>query len=233
MLPPLPAIVIPHSAFCRLTSAFARRCLRPSLCPLTIASCLLTSPLSHASPSDSAWQALRHRYLSLRTLSGSFEQTVCSEFEGTCQSFSGTFAFHLPGRFRLEVTDPVRQLIVGTDSCVWFHFPDEQRVVRQTGSGSVPLLAFLAPVLDSSTAAEVSTDSTGTPVVRVVSDSPEALAGLVLELNAARDRIVGFAFDDDFGNHYDFRLLEQRWNPRLPGRTFQFSPPAGTVVEQQ
>jgi outer membrane lipoprotein carrier protein len=210
--------------------------MRPSISALAILHAsffILRSSSSFASPSDPAWQNLRRAYLSLRTLSGAFEQTICSEFEGTCQTFSGTFAFQLPGRFRLEVTDPVHQLIVGSDSCVWFHFPDEQRAVRQPGPGSVPLLGFLTPVLDSTTTAAFATDSSGTPVVRVTSDNPEALAGLVLELNPARTRITGFSFDDDFGNHYRFRLTAQRWNPRLPGNTFRFSPPAGAVVEQQ
>lgn len=183
--------------------------------------------------SDPVWVSLRRDYLGLRTLSGSFSETVCSESEGTCQDFSGTFAILVPDHYRLEVTEPVRQTIVCQDSVVWFHFPSERRAVRTPSAASLPLLAFLQPVLDSATAAVVTTDSAGRAVVRIADEELSALSGLTLELDPGRRRITGFSFTDAWGNAYHFRLTNQRWNPKLDPGLFRFVPPRGTAVEEQ
>jgi outer membrane lipoprotein carrier protein len=196
-------------------------------------STLPAQPQPASRADERAWQNLRRQYLALRTLSGTFEQTICSEAEGTCQSFQGTFAFRLPGEFRLEVSEPVRQVVVGTDSGVWFYFPTEGRAVFQSGGGSVPLLSFLAPVTDTAAVVRFGTDAVGAPTVEITTTGMETLSNLVLELNRERTRITGFSFDDDFGNHHHFRLGRQRWNPRLGAGTFRFSPPAGVLVEYQ
>lgn len=212
-----------------------RKVIMPSLalCVLLGSVCWAQSGSLAVQQSSQVWQRLRRQYLSLRTLSGTFEQTICSEVDGTCRNFAGGFAFRLPGQFRLEVTEPVRQVIVGSDSGVWFYFPEERRAVYQAAGSSIPLLAFLAPVLDSTSTVELDVDATGTPIMRITAGDTYSLANLVLELSSSRDRIVGFAFDDEYGNHHHFRLSRQRWNPRLSPKTFRFVPPAGTVVERQ
>ncbi|MEO0073093.1 MAG: outer-membrane lipoprotein carrier protein LolA, partial [candidate division WOR-3 bacterium] len=88
--------------------------LHPILGILIGTVCLAQSASQRGESSREVWQRLRRQYLSLRTLSGTFEQTVCSEVDGACRSFTGNFAFRLPAEFRLEVTDPVRQVIIGS-----------------------------------------------------------------------------------------------------------------------
>ena len=56
--------------------------------------------------SDSVWQGLRARYLGLNSLSGKFTETICSDEQGTCQSFLGSYEVRLPNHYRLEVTSP-------------------------------------------------------------------------------------------------------------------------------
>ncbi len=179
------------------------------------------------------WQALRGRYLGLQSLSGSFHETICSEAEGTCTSFEGSFAVRLPGHYRMEVTSPQSQLIVGSDSVLWFHFPDENRAVSQPGTSDIPMLAFLGPVLDTTTTAVRDTNHTGTEVYRVITPEEEmsSLFDLELELDQADTRIAAFSFNDAWGNHYHFRLTGQQWNPKLPDTIFEFTPPEGTEVE--
>ncbi len=177
---------------------------------------------------DDGWQALRRRYLGLKSLAGSFVETV--ELPEAGQEpivFKGNFVFKLPDKFRVEVTEPVRQLIVGNDSVVWFYFPDEQRAVLQTGSKPVPLLAFLAPVLDSG----VTVIDEGGGVIAVVADKSGYLNDLRLELEENRTKIRAFSFVDEWGNRYRFLLLNQRWNPVVPEGRFVFVPPKGTTVD--
>lgn len=186
-----------------------------------------------AAPADSLlWRNLRENYLGLRSLSGSFEQTVRSEAEGTTQRFSGSFWSVLPDRYRLEVTSPERQVIVAGDSALWFYFPAENRAVREAQPRSMPLLAFLEPVLDPATTARIEQLPDGRTLVHVeTEDEMTALQDLRLELSADRRRIEAFEFSDPWGQDYRFILTAQQWNPQLPDATFEFTPPRGTTIE--
>lgn len=178
------------------------------------------------------WATLRSRYLGLKTLSGDFEQTICNDFDGSCQRFAGSFRIQLPGRYRLEVRSPKRQLIVCDSATLWIYLPDEKRALRQAAIGASPVLAFLDPVLDPNTDALVLVDSTGRTRVRVLTpDSLSALADLELELDPAGRRIDAFSFTDGWGNKTRFVLKNQQWNQRLAPKLFVFTPPRGTTIE--
>jgi outer membrane lipoprotein carrier protein len=183
--------------------------------------------------SDSLWLNLRQRYLTLRTLSGTFEERICSEEAGTCQTFEGKFSIRAPARYRLQVTEPVNQLIVSDSTDLWIFLPDEKRAVRQPAGGFAPVLAFLGPILDSTTTAEFERDSGGFYTARVNSgEEMSALADLVLELDKTATRVQGFSFTDPWGLAYHFALTRQVWNPRLADKLFRFTPPKGVSVEQ-
>ncbi len=178
------------------------------------------------------WRALRQRYLGLRSLAGSFTEELTPE-AGDRIVFEGKFFFQLPKRFRLEVSKPTRQLIVGSDSVVWFYFPEEKRAVCQTRSQGFPLLAFLEPLLDTTSHIREETTGSGRRVVRIQPAGEALLSDLVLELDATGTRVVGFSFVDDWGNHCHFVLTDQRWNPSLASKLFRWRPPAGTKIEFQ
>lgn len=197
--------------------------------PAIILICGLAALAAAAAPE---WSALRDRYLSLKTLSGRFEETICNEADGTCQRFTGSFRIRLPGRYRLEVDSPQQQVIVSDSSTLWIYLPGEKRALRQPAVGPSPVLAFLDPVLDPNTDAEIDTDSAGRKTVRVLNpDSLSALGDLALELDKEGRRIVAFSFVDGWGNKTTFELKDQQWNPRLADKLFTFTPPKGTTIE--
>ena len=183
---------------------------------------------------DSLWQRLRQRYVSLKTLSGTFEERICSEAAGTCQDFSGRFSIRVPSRYRLEVTDPVRQVIVSDSSTLWIYLPAEKRAMKQPAGGLAPVMAFLGPVLDSTATADVHRDSSGLWVADVAmgDDEMAAMSDLQLELDAAATRIKAFSFTDPWGSKYHFALQDQNWNPRLNDKIFRFAAPKGVTVEE-
>lgn len=183
--------------------------------------------------SDSVWQNLRSRYLGLRTLSGRFTENICSEQAGTCTAFEGKFAIRVPSRYRLEVTEPQKQLIVSDSSTLWVYLPEQKLAQRQPAGGFAPVLAFLGPILDSTATGELTKDSTGTYTVKVtMSDEMSALNDLVLELDQTAKRINGFSFTDGWGNKVHFGLYDQKWNPKLAQSLFKFTPPKGITVEE-
>jgi outer membrane lipoprotein carrier protein len=181
---------------------------------------------------DSVWETLRADYLALKTLSGGFDQTICSDEQGTCQSFSGSFAIRMPDRYRIEVAAPDSQLIVSDDKGLWFYFPEDNYAVRQAPGQSIPLMAFLEPMLDSTAGVSYADSSPGALVLSVTTaDSVMSLHDMRLELDSSSSRIQAFSFHDAWGNDYHFRLRGQKWNPDLPQGLFSFTPPAGTIIE--
>jgi len=186
-----------------------------------------------AAANDSIWQNLRARYLGLKTLSGTFTENLCSEQDGTCTEFDGTFAISLPARYRLEVTEGTKQLFVSDSTTLWIYLEGEKRAMKQPAGGFAPVLAFLGPVLDSTATAEVSKDSTGIYVVKVsIGDEMSAMNDLLLELNETGTRINGFSFNNGMGNKVHFSFYDQQWNPKLSPALFRFTPPKGVTVEQ-
>jgi len=182
---------------------------------------------------DSIWPNLRARYLGLKTLSGLFTENLCSELQGTCTEFEGRFAISVPAKYRLEVTEGMKQLFVSDSTNLWIYLADEKRAMKQPAGGFAPVLAFLGPVLDSTATGEVSKDSTGTYVVKVsMGDEMSALNDLVLELNESGTRINGFSFNDGMGQKIHFSFYDQKWNPKLSPETFKFTPPKGVTVEK-
>jgi len=181
---------------------------------------------------DSLWRGLSDDYLALKTLSGSFDQTICSDAQGTCQTFSGSFAVMMPDRYRIEVKSPDAQTIVSDGTGVWFYFPEDNYAVRQAAGQSIPLMAFLEPMLDPAAAVAYADSTAGALVLSVAtSDSVMSMHDMKLELDSSNSRIIAFSFLDAWGNDYHFRLNGQKWNPDLPGDAFRFTPPEGTILE--
>ena len=179
------------------------------------------------------WQNLRSQYLDLKTLSGSFREKICTEKDGTCAEFDGTFAISVPAKYRLEVTEGMKQLFVSDSTNLWIYLADQKRAMKQPAGGFAPVLAFLGPVLDSTATGEVSKDSTGIYVVKVaMGDEMSALNDLVLELNETGTRVNGFSFNDGMGQKIHFSFYDQQWNPKLSPSLFKFTPPKGVTVEQ-
>ncbi|MCX6840932.1 MAG: outer membrane lipoprotein chaperone LolA [candidate division WOR-3 bacterium] len=194
---------------------------------------LLTAAVLGLAADDSLWVSLRHRYLGLKTLSGTFTENICSEQAGTCTPFEGKFSISVPARYRLEVTDPQQQLIISDSTNLWVYLPDQKLAQKQPAGGFAPVLAFLGPVLDSTATGEVTKDSSGTYVVKVtMNDDMSAMNDLVLELNETATRINGFSFVDGWGNKVHFGLYDQQWNPTLSPKLFKFTPPKGVTVEE-
>ncbi|MGQ9677801.1 MAG: LolA family protein [bacterium] len=195
--------------------------------------CLIVVTIPAFSQVGSSWVDLRQKYLGLKSLSGSFTETVVSGVDGETTLFVGKFFFQMPSRFRLEVTEPMRQLIVGNDSVVWFYFPDEKRAVLQKRRDPFPLLAFVEPLLDTASSINEEKLPDGRKVLLVQSDEGSVFRDMRLELDGSGLRVNAFSFLDDWGNSCRFVLKNQRWNQPLAPKLFKFVPPTGTQIEYQ
>ncbi|MCL6466251.1 MAG: outer membrane lipoprotein carrier protein LolA [candidate division WOR-3 bacterium] len=179
------------------------------------------------------WVKLRERYLGLKSLSGSFTERLVAEMTGETTFFAGSFYFQMPNRFRLEVTKPMRQVIVGNESIVWFYLPEEKRAVMQRRQEPFPLLAFIAPLLDTTGKITEQRLPDGTILLLIQDEAGAVFRDMKLELDKSGSRVDAFSFVDDWGNRCRFVLQNQRWNPVLGQKLFRFVPPPGTTVEYQ
>jgi len=180
------------------------------------------------------WKNLRSRYLGLKTLSGLFTENICESQQGTCTEFEGRFAISVPSRYRLEVTEGMKQLFVSDSTTLWIYLPSLKKVVKRPGGGFAPVMAFLEPVLDTTAEVEITKDSTGIYVVKIsTADEMSAMNDLVLELNEAGTQIDGFSFVDGLGNKVHFGFYNQEWNPELSPSLFKFTPPKGIPIEEE
>lgn len=204
------------------------------LLSITIVLCFAQLPQADSAQIGNPVEILRRRYLSLKSLSGNFIETVESaEGDERPMVFEGKFAFQLPNRFRLEVTKPSRQLIVSSDSVILFYFPEEKRAVVQTRAQPFPLLAFLEPLFDTTAKIEEETAGGEKPVILIQTRQESFFTDMRLELDKTKTRVDAFSFTDNWGNRYHFVLTSQRWNPNLSPKLFKFVPPSGTDIEYQ
>jgi outer membrane lipoprotein carrier protein len=186
-----------------------------------------------AASDNPIWVNLRSTYLKMKALSGTFAENICSQNQGTCTEFEARFAIALPGRYRIEVTDKMKQLFVSDGTTLWIYLPSMKQVVKRSGEGFAPVMAFLEPVLDSTTEVNIHKDSTGIYVAEVRTDDMSAVQDLVLELNETGSQINGFSFTDGMGQKIHFSFYDQSWNPELKPSMFTFTPPKGVTVDDQ
>ena len=68
----------------------------------------------------------------LQSSRSNFTQTVMNSKGQILQQLSGRMAIQRPGRFRWEVTQPNRQLLIADGKRIWFYDIDLQKITIQT-----------------------------------------------------------------------------------------------------
>jgi len=185
-----------------------------------------------AEDAATAFQAVRDRYSKVKSLTGQFKQTVCSEDLGYCMDLHGKFSLRRPNLFRLDVSDPERQVIVSDGEYTWFYWPDSN-LVRKTPGGANPFFDILLGSPDHGVQAEsVALEEDSKLIVLVPVDSMASFRDIRLNVSPKDYSIMRIALDDGFGTVTKFELSHVKRNPDLPAKTFVFAPPEGTVVEE-
>jgi outer membrane lipoprotein carrier protein len=151
------------------------------------------------------------------------------------RSESGVLDLRKPGRMRWEYTDPKGKLGVGDGKVFWMYYPSENRVDKMPlkDADDAPL-AFLLGKLhfekefrnlqgkpegaDTRVTAEPKTDDLPYTAVEFL----VTREGRIREVKVTRldNSITGYAFD------------QEKLDPRLDDRLFQFQVPKGAQVEE-
>ncbi len=188
-----------------------------------------------AAPSlSSVLDAVEKRYNRAQTLEVLFHET----YKGPGQPRrveSGRLRLRKPGRMRWDYTRPEGKLFVSDGKWLWLYTPSGNRVeksrLKETDDMRAPL-AFLLGRLDFSREFKTlrSRQVEGGTLVTGDPSSPNLPYTRVEFLVDEANRIRRVKVDGYDGSVLEFRFDEEKLNPRLDARLFQFQPPAGAEV---
>jgi outer membrane lipoprotein carrier protein len=192
---------------------------------LTLLFLLLTLPAR----ADDA-QALDEVLTPIHTLQASFIQTLADNKGRTLQKSQGTMAIDRPGKFRWEVTSPLKQLIIANGRRVWIYDPDlEQVVVRDmavtNGQSPAFLLTNMNVQLKKDFLISKLPDQNGVQWFSLKPRSKDPMFVLI-ELGFAKNQIKAMRMEDNLGHHTAIVLKGVKQNVPLRANLFTFSPPA-------
>ena len=202
----------------------------------------LAAPLQAQAPNAVIDRAVS-AYRNIRTIRGSFEQTLRNPLTSSVMTARGDFEQQLPDRISVEFTDPKGDRIVVNGTTAWLYLPSTNpgqvyKVPAAAGGGSLNLTEqFLkAP------AARFTMTSGGTATI---SDRPTHAVNLVPKtpiaeftratvwIEDATGLIRQFEITEPSGLVRRIRLIDAQVNATVDPASFTFTPPKGVQVIDQ
>ncbi len=149
---------------------------------------------------------------------------------------SGTLMLRKPGRMRWDYNQPKGKLFISDGKALWLYTPSENRATRMKLQESEDMRAPLAFLLGKLNFQKEFRNVEGHPegaAMRIVAEpKSDSLPYQAVEFVVAdQDRIREVkvtAFDKSI---LDFTFDQEKVNPPLDSKLFQFTPPAGAIVE--
>lgn len=182
-------------------------------------------------------------YRSIKTMRGSFEQTLRNQLTGSVMTARGDFSQQLPDRIAVLFTDPKGDRIIVNGPTAWLYLPSTNpgqayKVPSAMGGGSLNLTEqFL-----TSPASRFTMTSAGTAIV---SDRATHAVTLVPKTKMSEFSQATVWIDDQNGLIRQFeitepsglvrriRLIDARVNAAVDKAAFSFTPPKGVQVIDQ
>lgn len=200
----------------------------------TLSSLLLV--LAFALPSAARADAIQrlHDFANeIRTLSGSFSQTVYDANGRKTQETTGELYFSRPGKFRWVYRKPYEQLIVGDGKKIWIYDADlEQVTVKKLDQsiGESPA-ALLAGNNDIDRHFNLK-DGGSKDGVEWLEATPKRKDGTfeMVRLGFSSNVLVAMELRDNFGQRTHLKFSGIRNNPPIGGELFRFKPPKGADI---
>ena len=181
--------------------------------------------------------ALTQLLLQTHTLQADFSQTTQDGHGKVLHQATGHMDLLRPGKFRWDVLEPNKQLIIANGHKLWIYDPDlEQVTIRalSKAAGQSPALLL------SDSQLQLGADFTVKQVAQ-----PAQIAGLkkfrllpkdkdslftVLFLNFLNQHIESMELQDHLGNTTRITFKNVKVDAAIPAATFTFTPPSGVDV---
>jgi len=194
---------------------------------------ILAFAAAGASAADSARSRMEAFSKDLKSISGSFNQSVTDANGRRGDESRGTLALQAPRQFRWETKEPYEQTIVAEGQRVWVYEPDLQQVTVRSQSSEeahspLTVLTDLSQ-LDSQFTATESGERDGLAWLKLTSKAKDPEFEYA-ELGFAAHDLERMLFKDQLGNTTEIRFSDWKRNPKLAADTFKFTPPKGVDV---
>ncbi|MES2142062.1 MAG: outer membrane lipoprotein chaperone LolA [Pseudomonadota bacterium] len=186
----------------------------------------------HVLWADSASDELAKLLNRLQSLQANFTQTVMDGRGQILQKTSGQMVLQRPGRFRWEVNQPNRQLLVADGKRIWFYDIDLQQVMIQkqqmTGANSPAALLSDSPKnITQNFNVNILMDVQGFYLIPKDKNSLFQSITLIFQQNMLREmRLL-----DKLGQQTVIDFSQVKLNPNLTPETFRFVLPKDKNVE--
>jgi outer membrane lipoprotein carrier protein len=202
------------------------------------AACILLCAKAYSLDLTDVVSGLQHRYASVETISGNFQQTYHAA--GIDQVQSGVFWLKKPAFMRWEYRSPEEQLFVADGHESYLYVPMDHQVTIQPLSAAdlhnTPL-ELLMGAGDISKNFEASWETEFKPKteravsIRLIPRMNEpAYRYLVLELDPATFDLRRIVIREQTGNTMEFLLSSVTTNVKMDKKQFQFKPPKGVEI---
>jgi outer membrane lipoprotein carrier protein len=167
---------------------------------------------------------------------GQFRQDIRERDGRIVESSEGRFAFQRPGRFRWEVTEPIRQLLVADGKLLHFYDPDLSQVTErrldQALASTPAALLFGDTALDRDFEVRDGGQSAGVSWFEAKPRSADSGLELMrIGMHAGLPELMDVV--DAFGRTSRFTFFAVKPNVPLDPALFKFDPPPGTDVVRQ
>lgn len=180
---------------------------------------------------------LAARLSALKTLKGTFEQTVLDKGGTQLQDANGTMVVARPNRFRWHTKKPFEQLVVSDGKQVWIYDADLEQVVIKPLANQVsktPALLFGGNPGDIDKSFRVEeTDHDGSRVTFSLKPKDKDPMFSVLEVTFDGRRPASMRLEDALGQKTTIDFNDLTINGSIPDDRFRFTPPKGADVIHQ
>ena len=197
---------------------------------------LLAATAALATPADlpRTLKGIENRYNNARTLEVAFEQTMSVNGRGR-RTESGKLSLRKPGRMRWDYSSPAGKLFLSDGKLIYFYSPSTNRVekmtVKETEDMRAPL-AFLLGRLDFSRdfRSYLTTPDGDNLRIKALPKS-DKLPYSEVEFIATPDyHILSLTVTGRDQSIMEFRFTDEKINPSLSDRLFEFSAPVGAQI---
>jgi len=202
----------------------------------------LSSPL-RAQSAESVIDKAVTAYKSIRTMRGSFEQTIRNPLTGTSMTARGDFQQQLPDRIAVTFSDPKGDRIIVNGAIAWLYLPSTNpgqvlKVPSGAGGGSLNLTEqFLTSPTTRFRLTSAGTAVVGDRATHAVQLVPKApipeFTEATVWVDDANGLIRQFEITEPSGLVRRIRMVDARVNATVDSGAFSFTPPKGVKVIDQ
>ncbi len=192
----------------------------------------------HASSGvDAVLKTIESRYNHAQTLQVLFQEQYMRPGE-IRRTESGTLLLRKPGRMRWEYSEPAGKLFLSDGKDLYLYTPDTNQVVktkmRETADMRAPLAFLLGKLNFDKDFRNIQGKADG-PLIRITAEPktdnlPYSAVEFVVTVDGIIREVKVTAYDKSV---IDFTFKDEKMDPPLEAKLFQFKLPAGATLVQE